>query len=56
MLGASKADQMLLETLLGFGANALLFSTDRKPTVFPHSLKNGGSGQKADLSETVSIG
>src|SRR5258708_24935664 len=38
---------MLLETSPCFGANALLFSTDRKPTIFPHSLKNGGSGQKA---------
>jgi hypothetical protein len=47
VLGSSKADKMLLETLPCFGANALLFRTNWDPTVLPHSSKDRGGRQKA---------
>jgi hypothetical protein len=40
VFNARETDEMFLESASCFGANALLFSADRDPTVFPHSFEN----------------
>jgi len=47
MFDPRETDEVFLETASCFGANALLFGSDRNPTVFPHSSENRGSRKKA---------
>jgi hypothetical protein len=47
VFNARETDEMFLESSSCFGANALLFGSDRDPTVFPHTFENRGSRKKA---------
>jgi hypothetical protein len=40
VFNARETDEMFLESASCFGANALLFSTDRDLSVIPHSFEN----------------
>ena len=56
MLKPSKPDHVFLEAGTGFRANALLLRAYGNPTIFPHPVEHGGSGEKLYLSETSSMG
>ena len=40
VFNARETDEMFLEAAPCFGANPLLFGTDRDPTIFPHAFEN----------------